>query len=348
MIESRKEDHIDICLKEDVESNKDFWSDIKFYHQSAPEIDLDDINLNVDFLEKRLNAPIIISGMTGGYDGAEKLNRRLAKVAEKMRVGLGVGSQRPALEDKKLRDSYELISEHSIPLVLGNIGAPQLISQAQEEPFGVAEAKKALEMIQGDYLAVHFNYLQEAVQPEGDMKARGVTKALKRISAEVPTIAKETGAGVSPVAAMRFRDAGVSAIDVGGMGGTSFSAVEHYRIEDENKNMKEIAENLWDWGIPTPASLVKCRGSVSLPLIATGGIRNGVQIAKALALGADVVGIAGGMLPRVNKGKKPAIEYIKRLKKELKITMFLLGCEELDDLLDVNRVMIGELKEWIE
>ncbi len=347
MIESRKADHINICMKKDVEPDKNFWSDMKFYHEAAPEIDFDEINLNVDFLGKKLNAPIVISGMTGGYKGAEELNRRLASTAEETRIGLGVGSQRAALEDERLRASYELISEYSIPLVLGNVGAPQLIRQGREEPFGVAEAEAALEMIQGDYLAVHFNYLQEAVQPEGDMKARGVTKALKKISSEVPTIAKETGAGISPGAAMRFRDAGVEAIDVGGMGGTSFSAVEHYRIEDENKKMKNIAKDLRNWGIPTPASVVRCRGSVSLPLIATGGIRDGLQIAKALALGADVVGIAGGMLPRVKKSEKAAIEYIEELKKELKIVMFLLGCHELDDLLDVNRVITGELKEWI-
>ncbi len=347
MIESRKADHVDICLEKDVDARENLWSDIKFHHEAAPEIDFDEVNLNVDFLDKKLNAPIIISGMTGGYEGAEELNRRLARIAEEMRIGFGVGSQRAALEDERLRDSYELISDHSIPLVLGNIGAPQLIRQDQKEPFGVAEAEEALDMIQGDYLAVHFNYLQEAVQPEGDMNARGVMNALKKISDEVPTIAKETGAGISPGTAMKFRDAGVEALDIGGRGGTSFSAVEHYRIDEENKKMKNIAEDLWDWGIPTPVSLVKCRGSVSLPLIATGGIRDGIQIAKALALGADVVGIAGGILPKVKKSEKAAMEYIEELKKELKIIMFLLGCQNLSDLLDINRVIKGELKEWI-
>lgn len=348
MIESRKSDHVKICLDEDVEVEKNYWNDIKFYHQAAPEIDFEDISLGVDFLGKRLSAPIIIAGMTGGYEGAEVLNRRLAETAEEMRVGLGVGSQRAALEDKDLRKSYELISDHSIPLLFGNIGAPQLISQDGEQPFGISKGKEALEMIDGDYLAVHFNYLQEAVQPEGDMKSKGVTKALKNLSKEVPIIAKETGAGISPGTAMSFRDAGVEAIDVGGMGGTSFSGVEHYRIDDENKKMKDIAKDLWDWGIPTPVSVVECRGRVSLPIIATGGIRSGIQIAKALALGADAVGIAGGLLPAIEKSKKTAIDYLKRLKRELKITMFLLGCEDLDDLMSVNRVITGELKDWIE
>ncbi|MEF8873152.1 MAG: type 2 isopentenyl-diphosphate Delta-isomerase [Candidatus Thermoplasmatota archaeon] len=346
MIESRKEDHIDICLNEDVEIKKDYWDEIKLYHHSAPEIDIDDISLKTDFLGRRLDAPIMIAGITGGYDGAKEFNRRLAGTAEKTGIGLGVGSQRPALEDEKLRDSYELIAEYSLPLVVGNIGAPQLISQDGEEPFRIPKAKEALNMIDGDYLAVHFNYLQEAVQPEGDLKSKGVMKALKNISEKVPTIAKETGAGMSSEMAMRFRDARVKALDVGGMGGTSFSAVESHRIK-EDKEIKNIAEDLRDWGIPTPVSVVKCRGSVSLPLIATGGIRNGVQIAKALALGADIVGIAGGILPEINKGEKAAVGYIERLKYELKLTMFLLGCEDIKDLLDINRVITGEIKNWL-
>ncbi len=346
MIESRKKDHIDICLNEDVEIKKNYWDEIKLYHQSAPEINIDDISIRTNFLGRRLEAPIMIAGITGGYEGAKGFNKRLAETAEKTGIGLGVGSQRPALEDERLRDSYELLAEFSPPLVVGNIGAPQLISQDGEKPFGVSEAKEALKMIDGDHLAVHFNYLQEAVQPEGDLKSKGVLNALKNISKKVPTIAKETGAGMSPEMAMKFRDSRVEAIDVGGMGGTSFSAVEAHRIEDDD-NIKYIAEDLREWGIPTPVSIVKCRGSVSLPLIATGGIRNGLQIAKALVLGADIVGIAGGILPEIGKGEKAAVEYIERLKYELKLTMFLLGCEDVKDLFDINRVITGELKSWL-
>ncbi|MFP3872664.1 MAG: type 2 isopentenyl-diphosphate Delta-isomerase [Candidatus Natronoplasma sp.] len=347
MIENRKEDHIDICLEKDVEIKKNYWEDIKLFHQAAPEIDLEDVSIKTDFLDGRLDAPLVIAGITGGYEGAKGLNRILARTAEKTGIGLGVGSQRPALEEERLRDSYELISEYSIPLVIGNIGAPQLISQDGEKPFGVEEAEEALQMIDGDYLAVHFNYLQEAVQPEGDLNSKGVLNALKRISEKVSTIAKETGAGVAPEMAKDFLDAGVDAIDVGGMGGTSFSAVEYHRIHDDDK-MKKIADDLRDWGIPTPVSLKMCRGSVSLPLIATGGIRNGVQIAKALALGANTVGIAGGILPAVKEGEKAAVEYIERLKYELKLTMFLMGCEKPKDLVDVNRVITGEVKRWLE
>jgi len=345
MIESRKEDHVKICLNKDVDLKKNYWEDIEFYHQSAPEIDFEDIDVEVDFLDKRLKAPIIIAGMTGGYDEGKNLNEKLASAAEKMGIGFGVGSQRAALENEELRESYETVSRYSPPIVLGNIGAPQLIKQKDSKPLGVTEANELLEMIGGDYLAVHFNYLQEVVQPEGDLKAKGVLNSLKKLSSEVPTIAKETGAGVSTQMALNFQNAGVKAIDVGGKGGTSFSAVEHYRNQEEK--MKKISKNLWNWGIPTPVSIVECRGSVSLPLIATGGIRDGIQIAKALALGADTVGIAGGVLRALDDDTRTLEEYIERVVRELKTVMFLLGCENIDELLKVRKIFTDDLKNWI-
>lgn len=346
MIESRKEDHLKICLNEDVDAKKNYWDEIELYHRSAPEIDFQDIDVEIDFLGERLAAPIMIAGMTGGYSGAEDFNKKLASAAEQLNIGFGVGSQRAALENPELRESYEVISDYSPPLVFGNIGAPQLISQDGEEPFTVKEANEALEMIDGDYLAVHFNYLQEAVQPEGDLRARGVIEALKDLSSEVPTVAKETGAGVSTEMALTFQDTGVKAIDVGGKGGTSFSAVEHYR--NDEKEMKKISENLWDWGIPTPASVIEARGSVSLPLIATGGIRNGIQAAKALSLGADVVGIASGVLNALGDEERDVVSYLERVIRELKTVMFLLGCDDLEELLQVKKIFSGDLKDWIK
>ncbi|MFW5945678.1 MAG: type 2 isopentenyl-diphosphate Delta-isomerase [Candidatus Natronoplasma sp.] len=346
MIESRKEDHVKISLEKEVDSKKNYWDDIEFYHHSAPEIDFDDVDIEVDFLDKGLKAPIMIAGMTGGYEGAENFNEKLADVAEKMGIGFGVGSQRAALENKEMRRSYETVSRYSPPIVMGNIGAPQLIHQKGSEPISLSEANELLDMIGGDYLAVHFNYLQEAVQPEGELRAKGVINSLKKLSSEIPTIAKETGAGVSTQTALTFQNAGVKAIDVGGRGGTSFSAVEHYRAQKDQ--MEKISKNLWDWGIPTPVSIVECRGSVSLPLIATGGIRNGIQIAKAIALGADIVGMAGGVLRAIDDDEITVEEYLKRVIRELKTVMFLLGCEEIDELLHVRKVITGDLKNWIE
>ncbi len=346
MIESRKEDHINICLNEDVDAEKNFWNDIELYHRAAPEIDFEDINIEKEFLDKKLSAPIMIAAMTGGYSEAESFNEKLASAAEEVGVGFGVGSQRAAIENPELRDTYEIIAEYSPPVVMGNLGAPQLIRQDGNQPMGVEDAKTALEMIDGDYLAVHFNYLQESVQPEGDLKAKGVIESLKRLSSEIPTIAKETGAGVSTEMALTFQDAGVKAIDVGGRGGTSFSAVEHFR--NERSDMKKVSKNLWDWGIPTPVSVIECRGSVSLPLIATGGIRNGIQIAKAIVLGADIVGIAGGVLDALAEDEKSVQEYLQRVIRELKTVMFLLGCDDLDDLLRVKKVISGDLKAWMK
>ncbi len=344
MIESRKEDHIEICSKEDVEINTDYFSMIKFFHKAAPEVNLDNISLETEFLGKKIQAPIMISAITGGYEGANEINKRLASSTEELGIPLGVGSQRPALEDEGLRKSYEAIREFSPPIVIGNIGAPQLIEQESKPPFGVEEAKEALHMINGDHLAVHFNFLQEIIQPEGDHNAEGILEALSKLTKEVSIIAKETGGGISSDMALALKEAGVKAIDVGGMGGTSFSAVEYFRTKKRSK--KELAEELWDWGIPTPVSILECRRTVDVPLIATGGIRNGVQVAKAIALGADVAGIAGGILPYVTKSKEDTKRYLQNVIDGLKSTMFLLGCETIEDLRKRRVVITGELKDW--
>ncbi|MFW5928404.1 MAG: type 2 isopentenyl-diphosphate Delta-isomerase, partial [Thermoplasmatota archaeon] len=227
MIESRKEDHIKICLDKDVEVERNYWEDVKLFHNSAPEIDLEDIELEVEFLNKKLKAPLMIAGITGGYKGATNINKILAAAAEEVGIGIGVGSQRAIIENEDLRDTYEVIKDYDVPLVIGNIGAPQLIKQDGEEPLSNDQAKEALKMIDGDYLGIHFNYLQEVCQPEGDLRAKNVLDSVEKIASEVPVIAKETGGGVYSDVAVKLEKAGVKAIDVGGMGGTSFAAVEH-------------------------------------------------------------------------------------------------------------------------
>lgn len=345
MIETRKEDHMEICLEEDVEIKKDYWGMLKFYHNSAPEIDFEGIDTTVDFLGTRLSAPIMISAITGGYGGAEKINAILSAAADEVGIPFGVGSQRAALEDKKLRRSYEVIKDHHPPLVLGNLGAPQLIEQEDGEAYGIEHAKTALEMIDGDILAVHFNYLQEVVQPEGDTNAKGLLKALSELSNQVPTIAKETGAGLSSDVAKTLCDTGVESLDVGGMGGTSFSAVEYFREKDSHK--KSLAKELWDWGIPTPVSTLECSNAVEIPIISTGGIRNGIQVSKALSLGAELAGIAGGVLPHVQKGKKEVVEYLKHVIHGLKVSMFLQGCLNIEELKKRKVIVTGELRDWM-
>lgn len=346
MIESRKEDHIDICLNEDVELKEDYWDQIRFFHRAAPEVNFDDIDTSIEFLGAELSAPFMISAITGGYQGAENINEILAKSTEEVGIPLGVGSERPALENRALRESYQVIAEYDPPLVFGNVGAPQLIPQKGKKEFTADDCRRALDIIDGDFLAVHFNFLQEVVQPEGDLRAKGVIEALQKISSEVPTVAKETGAGISGETAVDLEGTGVRALDVGGMGGTSFSAVEYFRMSNEEE--KRFAEELWDWGIPTPISIIECRKNVDIPLISTGGVRNGLHIAKALAMGADIAGIAGGVLPHVVKGEKETIAYLNRLKKELKIAMFLLGCERVKDLKQTRVIINGDLRDWID
>lgn len=347
MIESRKADHIDICLNKDVANGARHWDQIKLMHRAAPEVDMDEISMDCELLGQKINAPLVISAITGGYSGAEDINRRLAASAEDMGIPLGVGSQRPAMEDKKNRSSYEVIADYDIPLIFGNIGAPQLIPQLSgKSVIDIDMCREALKMIDGDYLAVHFNYLQEVIQPEGDVRAYGVMDALKELAKDIPLIAKETGAGVSSEMASEFEKAGIKAIDIGGMGGTSFSAVEYHRTGSLDK--RELAKLLWDWGLPTPVSIIQCRRSAKLPIIATGGITNGLDAAKALSLGADVVGIAGGILPHAVKSKEDTTSYIERIVKELKTVMFLMGCKEIKDLRNARVTMIGELRDWID
>lgn len=346
MIENRKEDHINICLEEDVTAGYDYWDMIRFFHRAAPEIDMDEISVESEFLGKKISAPVVISAITGGYSGATDINQRIAAAGEKLKVPIGVGSQRAALEDDKHRDSYSVVTEYDVPLIFGNIGAPQLIEQNGKRAFKIEDCKNALDMINGDYLAVHFNYLQEVIQPEGDYRGSGLLCALEDLTKEVPIIAKETGAGVSSDMALEFKKAGVKAIDIGGMGGTSFSAVEYFRTKDENQ--KQLAQLLWDWGIPTPVSIIECRRSVNLPLISTGGITNGLQAAKALALGADSVGIAGAILPMAVRSHEKIVSFVDNLIHELKTVMFLLGCKNLDELKDTRMIITDELRDWLD
>lgn len=343
MIERRKEDHIRICLEEEVEVKTDYWKMIRFSHKAAPEIDMNQISLKTDFLGNDLSAPLIISAITGGYDGAVEYNNRLSAAAKEVGIAFGVGSQRPALENCELRESYEVIKRNQPPLVMGNLGAPQIIDQRGKHIFTVEDGLEAMDMIGAQCLAIHFNYLQEVVQPEGDLRAKGVMEALEDFCKELPVVAKETGAGIDSKSASDFKKAGVKAIDVGGMGGTSFSAVEYYR---KGAN-KRLAGELWDWGIPTPASIIECRRAVDLPMIATGGVRSGLDAAKAIALGADIAGIAGGVLPHASLSLEATVEYLKNILRELRTVMFLLGCKNVDELRNQRVIITESLRDWI-
>lgn len=347
MIENRKEDHVNICLNEDVRAHYNFWDDIHFVHHALPEIDFSDIQCDTKVLGKTLAAPIIISAITGGYPKAEMINRNLAEAASKLQIGLGIGSQRAALENEDLKGTYSVIKEFDIPLVIGNIGAPQLISQNDSEALDTEKIEEAFEMVDADVLAVHMNYLQEVVQPEGNVNAKGCLAALKRLALKYPVIAKETGSGISRKTAQALRQAGVMGIDVGGLGGTSFSAVEVYRAKNKDDRLKErIGRTFWDWGIPTPLSVAEA--NVGLEVIATGGIRNGLDVARALVIGANAAGMAGALLECAIQGPDNIIERLEGVIHELKVTMFLTGSRNISELKREELVMTGKTREWVD
>ena len=237
MIENRKIDHINICLKENVEADYNYWQDISLVHNALPEIDKNEIDLKIKVFGKELKAPLIISAMTGGCETAKKINKNLAIAAEKLGIGMGVGSQRASLENHSLIETYSVVKNYDIPLIIGNIGLPQLIKGS----IGLKDAKLAMKMISADILAIHLNYLQEVVQPEGEHFARGGVEKIKEIAFHLPVLVKESGAGISREVALMLKNANVLGIDVGGLGGTSFSAVEYYRANNDFMRKRLVA-----------------------------------------------------------------------------------------------------------
>jgi len=345
--EQRKAEHVDIILQENVSAEYNFWNDVRLVHDALPEIDLDDIDTSVKLLGKRLEAPLVISSMTGGFGLGKEINANLAKAAAEVGVAMGVGSQRAALEKPELEPTYAVVRDHAVPLRFANLGAPQLVPQAPKRAYGVADARRAMEMVSADVLIVHLNFLQEVVQPEGDRRAKGVLAAIKALASRVPVMAKETGAGISRDVAKRLKSAGVRAIDVGGLGGTSFSAVEYYRARKEASSLKErLGATFWNWGIPTPASVVLAQ--VGLPIVATGGVRSGVDVAKAIALGATAAGIAKPMLEAAKVSADAVVQELRGTIEELRAAMFLTGASSIAELQERHAIVSRPTSDWLE
>ncbi len=328
----RKQDHIDISKAEDVSSSYNYWDDVHLVHDALPEVDMDEVDTTWRAFGAEMQAPILVAGMTGGCPDATSLNRRLAAVAERYGVGMGVGSQRVALEDEEAVESYRVVTEFDVPLVLANIGAPQLL----EWPDAVETAARAVEMVEADVLAVHLNFLQECIQVEGDRRARGVLDELRMLAASLstPVVVKETGAGVSRDVAARLCETDVAGVDVGGMSGTSCAATEAHRARKRGDRVQERLGHLFrDWGIPTPLSVLEtadvCRDT-GMVVIATGGVRTGLDVARAIALGADAAGMAAAFLD------DDPDEVFETATRALKTAMFLTGCRTLDELREVD------------
>ncbi|HYT00393.1 MAG TPA: type 2 isopentenyl-diphosphate Delta-isomerase [Thermoplasmata archaeon] len=345
--EQRKAEHVNIILQENVSAEYNYWNDVRLVHRALPEIDLDDVDVSVKFLGKRLQAPLIISSMTGGFAMGKEINANLAKGAAEVGVAMGVGSQRAALEKPDLAPTYAVVKDYDVPLVLANLGAPQLVPQEGKRAYGVADAKRAVDMIDADALVVHLNFLQEVVQPEGDRRAKGCLAAIRTLAARFPLMAKETGAGISRDTAQKLKAAGARAIDVGGLGGTSFSAVEHYRARKESASLKErLGATFWNWGIPTPASILLA--DVGLPLVATGGIRSGLDAAKGIALGSTMAGMAKPMLEAAKVSADAVVQELRAVIEELKAAMFLTGSTSIEELQDRPVIVSPPTASWLE
>ncbi|NLX11612.1 MAG: type 2 isopentenyl-diphosphate Delta-isomerase [Chloroflexi bacterium] len=325
--ERRKDEHIRINLEEQVQFPRltTGLEHYRFMHQAVPELDLAEIDSGTVIFGKRLNSPILISSMTGGTERAQNINRVLAEAAQEARIAMGLGSQRAAIEDAGLAATYDVRAvAPDIPL-FANLGAVQL-----NYGYGIDQCRRAVEMIEADALILHFNVLQEAVQPEGDGNFRGLLGKVEAIcrQLEVPVIAKEVGWGFSPDAVRRLADAGVAAIDVAGAGGTSWSEVEYYRAP--NAQHANVARAFADWGIPTADAIRYAREAApDLPVIASGGLRDGIDIAKCVALGATLGGIAGPFLKAADSGLDAARKLIWELSTQIRIAMFASGAADI-------------------
>jgi isopentenyl-diphosphate delta-isomerase len=326
-IERRKKEHVDVCLRGSVEYGKGSgFEDVEFVHNALPELDLGEVDIKARLFGKKLEAPMFIEPITGGYREAGKINKRLALAAEEEGVVFCVGSQRAMIEDRRLKETYYVRDVAPNAVVIGNIGIAQL------KKGNLKKIEEAVQSIEADGLSIHLNALQEAVQEGGDRNFKGCLRAIEEACDRFPfpLIVKETGGGMSAGVASKLKEAGVSLVDVAGAGGTSWSKVEYRR----GRGVPGFDE----WGVPTVQSIVLC--SSLLKVIASGGIRNGIDLAKGIALGAD---FGGAALPFV-LSKNPRKE-IGLWKEQMRIAMFLVGAKNLGELKRAKLLVTGRTAE---
>ncbi len=345
----RKAEHVKVVLGQKVDGRYRYWDDIQLVHRALPEFDFEEVDPSTTLLGHRLAAPLVITGMTGGFPDAAKINENLAHAAADVGVALGVGSERAAILKGQYPESYACVARFPVPLRFANIGAPQVIAQHPGEPVvGAKEVRAAMELIHADVLAIHLNFLQEMVQPGGDRKAKGVLERIGALATEFPVLVKETGAGISRRVAEQLRDRKVRAFDVSGTGGTSFAAVEHYRaLEQGAEREARVGKTFWDWGIPSPVSVLELV-PLGLPVIASGGVRSGLDVARAIALGAGAAGTAGGVLRAASTSYEATRRELEHLVHELKVAMFLTGSRNVAELQKAPYVVTGESRQWIQ
>jgi len=326
----RKADHIRINLEENTQFPRltTGLENYRFTHQALPELNLSEIDLSVTIFGKRLNAPLLISSMTGGTDEAAQINRRLAEAAQEAGVAMGLGSQRAAIEDASLAATFQVREVAPDILLFANLGAVQL-----NYGYGLDECQRAVEMLEADALILHLNALQEAVQPEGDTDWAGLLGKIEAVceALPVPVVGKEVGWGISAMTARQLVDAGVAAIDVAGAGGTSWSEVEYHRAPSAFH--AQVARSFADWGLPTAESLQQVRRvAPDVTLIASGGLRDGIDVAKCIALGANVAGLAGPFLHAAADSVQAVQETIATLVAQLQTAMFCAAAADMEAL----------------
>jgi isopentenyl-diphosphate delta-isomerase len=335
-IDQRKSDHIKINLEQDVRSGLSTGlENYRFVHEALPELDLNRIDTTLSLFGKKLNSPILISSMTGGTEEAGEINQRLAEAAQEVGVAMGVGSQRAALEHPEQTLTFSITRKVAPDILLfANLGAVQL-----NYGYGIDQCRKAVDMIGADALILHLNPLQEAVQDAGDTNFEGLAKKIEEIckKLEVPVIAKEVGWGISEKTAKLLADCGVSAIDVAGAGGTSWSQVEMHRAPDEFT--RQLAATFVGWGIPTSDSILNVKKAVpDMTVFASGGLKDGLDIAKCVALGATLGGMAGQFLKAAAISTEKTVEMMKLTRRQIEVTMFACGAREIKEL-ESNKIV---------
>jgi isopentenyl-diphosphate delta-isomerase len=350
IISQRKKEGIEIPLQRNVQarSASTYLEFVKFIHNALPEIDYDEISTSTTFLNTSFGAPVMIDSMTGGTNEASKINARLGSLAEKYGFAMGVGSQRAGLLNAEMAETY-VVARKNAPnaFLIANIGGAQLA-----KGLGVDEIQKIINMIRANALAIHLNPLQELIQPEGEPRYKGVLEKISDVvkAISIPVVVKEVGSGISSDVASRLENVGVSAINVAGSGGTSWAAVEKMRAESVMDNIKiHLGELFWDWGIPTAVSIIEVRRALKyMPIIASGGLRNGLDFSKCLALDASMCAMAYPFLRRAAESVEKLFEFADTLLAELKGTMFLIGAPNIQAIKSSKYILTGALATGVK
>lgn len=351
-ISDRKREHLELALDPSSQSGRTAgWEDVHLVASSLPSADLEGVDLTIEISGLKLKAPFVIASMTGGHENAVEVNERLAHAAQIMGLAIGSGSQRAALRHPELVRTYSVIREAAPDaVVMANVGACQLIDQGEESALTRDEIEAVVGMLDAQLLIVHLNVIEELIQPEGDSALTGLVDAIARLVSDssVPVVAKETGSGMSAEVAAQLVSAGVQVLDVGGAGGTSFARIEGERAARRgDRRGSRLGETFAAWGISTAASILETRES-GVPVIATGGVRSGLDAAKAISLGASAVGLGRPLLEAALRDEGSVVDEMSMIIDELKMAVVLTGGRDLADLQAHRPVIAGDTLAWAQ